>query len=105
MSEINIQRPGQILDYVDTREHLVELFNYITNLQEENERLTNARYSLDRVILEDRIDKAIELIEKEMPYVYEIDDYNETGDYFWKTYKKYDYKRLLDILGGNNESN
>lgn len=37
--EINIKFPGQILDYVDTKEHLLELFNYITNLQEKNERL------------------------------------------------------------------
>ena len=28
--EINIAFPGQILDYVDTKEHLLELFNYIT---------------------------------------------------------------------------
>ena len=32
--EINIKMPGQILDYVDTKEHLLELFNYITNLQQ-----------------------------------------------------------------------
>lgn len=37
--EINIKIPGQILDYVDTKEHLLDLFNYITNLQEENEKL------------------------------------------------------------------
>ena len=37
--EINITFPGQILDYVDTKDHLLELFNYITNLQEENEYL------------------------------------------------------------------
>lgn len=36
IKEINITFPGQILDYVDTKEHLLELFNYITNLQEEN---------------------------------------------------------------------
>lgn len=39
IKEINIKTPGQILDYVDTKEHLLELFNYITNLQEENQRL------------------------------------------------------------------
>ncbi len=39
IKEINIKIPGQILDYVDTKEHLLDLFNYITNLQEENERL------------------------------------------------------------------
>lgn len=39
IKEINIKIPGQILDYVDTKEHLLELFNYITNLQQENGRL------------------------------------------------------------------
>lgn len=38
IKEINIKIPGQILDYVDTKEHLLELFNYITNLQQELER-------------------------------------------------------------------
>ena len=31
--KINIKRPSQILDYVDTKEHLVDLFNYINQLQ------------------------------------------------------------------------
>ena len=39
IKKINITFPGQILDYVDTKEHLLELFNYITNLQKENECL------------------------------------------------------------------
>ena len=39
-----------------------KLLDYITNLQEENEKLTKARYSLDRVELEQRIDRAIEYI-------------------------------------------
>ena len=39
LKEINIKMPGQILDFVDTKEHLLELFNYITNLQEENRLL------------------------------------------------------------------
>ena len=36
IKEINIKIPGQILDYVDTKEHLLDLFNYITNLQKTN---------------------------------------------------------------------
>ena len=39
-----------------------DILDYITNLQEENKKLSNARYSLDRVELEKRIDKAIEYI-------------------------------------------
>ena len=95
-----IKWAGQILDYVDTKEHLVELFNYITNLQEENERLTNARYSLDRVILEDRIDKAIEYINK-----YEYQRYcpspYEKEKYIMREEKE--GKELLDILRGKDE--
>lgn len=39
IKEINIKIPGQILDYVDTKDHLLDLFNYITNLQQENHEL------------------------------------------------------------------
>ena len=35
IKEINITFPGQILDYVDTKEHLLTFFNYITNLQQQ----------------------------------------------------------------------
>ena len=31
--EIKITYPGQILDYVDTKEHLLQLFNYINKSQ------------------------------------------------------------------------
>ena len=45
IKEINIKIPGQILDYVDTKDHLLDLFNYITNLEQENEELKkNQRY-------------------------------------------------------------
>lgn len=77
---------GQILDYVDTKEHLVDLFNYITNLQEENERLKEqckewkenhkavciqrdnildniVKDTEDRIDYKSRIDKAIEYCE------------------------------------------
>lgn len=46
IKEINIKFPGQILDYVDTKEHLLELFNYIINLQEENDRLKKENIKL-----------------------------------------------------------
>ena len=48
IKEINITFPGQILDYVDTKEHLLDLFNYITNLQKENERLNNIIDELEK---------------------------------------------------------
>ena len=52
-----------------------EWVDYITNLQEENEQLMSARYSLDRADLEQRIDKAIEYIESYMPN-YDFDKTN-----------------------------
>lgn len=64
--EINIKMPGQILDYVDTKEHLLDLFNYITNLQEEIERQSKAQVILDNQITEmydykSRNEKAVEI--------------------------------------------
>lgn len=52
-----IKWPGQILDYVDTKEHLVELFNYITNLQKQNKQLVKDILNQDK-----KIDKAIEIL-------------------------------------------
>lgn len=65
------------------------LLDYITNLQEENERLTNARYSLDRVELEKRIDKAVEYI---------INHTQSTAHLEMDTKS---IKQLLDILRGD----
>lgn len=52
-NEINIKIPAQILDYIDTHEHLLYLFNYIINLQKENEllkeELTNLKNDITRV--------------------------------------------------------
>ena len=53
IKEINITFPGQILDYVDTKEHLLELFNYITNLQEENKRLKDDKKKVLELIEND----------------------------------------------------
>ena len=70
IKEINIKIPGQILDYVDTKEHLLELYNYITNLQQENEKLLSeniviksVRNMIDEAIYKSRCEKASSLIE------------------------------------------
>ena len=63
IKEIKILFPGQILDYVDTKEHLLELFNYITNLQEENKRLNNdfeqlkENYEIKRISQQDLLEQ------------------------------------------------
>ena len=59
IKEINIPFPGQILDYVDTKEHLLELFNYITNLQE-----SEAYYYGQYKDYKSRNDKAIGILNK-----------------------------------------
>lgn len=89
-----IKRPGQILDHVDTKEHLVELFNYITSLQEiekEHKKCTRkhwqqkcAEHSINENIYKLRIDKAIEYI-------------NNNGIIDLNGYD------LLDILRGEDE--
>ena len=48
IKEINIKIPGQILDYVDTKEHLLELYYYITNLQE---RIDKANQLLENILV------------------------------------------------------
>lgn len=73
-ANINIQRPGQILDYVDTREHLFDLFNYITKLEQENKLLKKTKLAkqfpnthcvkIKINTYKDRIDKAIEHLHK-----------------------------------------
>lgn len=107
IKEINIKIPGQILDYVDTKEHLLKLFNYITNLQQENERLKDNRdwwkdrffgqqeyddsHRITAIEYKKRIDKAIEYIE------------NQTS-LFDKCYFS-GFKDLLNILQNGSDDN
>ena len=114
MSEkIKILRPGQILDYVDTKEHLQKLFNYITNLQKENKHLSksyadailfNQKRCEQNKELKQRIDKAIEYIKKN---THEYEMFNkELGHFSNLTNISIDKNNkifiddLLKILGG-----
>ena len=70
IKRIKIIYLGQILDYVDTKEHLQELFDYITNLEEEIKELnrmceiySKSLYNADLTKAEARIDKAIHRIQ------------------------------------------
>ena len=85
--EIHISFPGQILDYVDTKEHLLDLFNYITNLQEELDRCVKANVILDdeNAELQGENQKLKELCDK-----YE-EEHSTTFEY-WKQLIKEDYK-------------
>ena len=77
------------------------LLDYITNLQEENEMLTNARYSIDRIELERRIDKAIEYINnfwKKKSYYEDIDNCMK-----YATINEFDKADLLNILQGEDK--
>ncbi len=131
--EINIKRPGQILDYVDTREHLLDLFNYITNLQmdidqsqeimaeltEENERLKDNRdWWKDRFFGQQEYDDSHRITAIE--YKKRIDKTIEYINNFWKQKSYYEsienclkfadmnefeYNDLLDILQNGSEDN
>ena len=113
---------GQILDYVDTKEHLVDLFNYITNLQEENERLKEqckewkenhkavciqrdnildniVKDTEDRIDYKSRIDKAIEYCEDITSREIDISDTDyELGEDFTA-------RDILKILRGEDNGN
>lgn len=96
IKEINIKIPGQILDYVDTKEHLLDLFNYITNLQQENERLNTCIDDQERVInslidkrnlykinyndYKSRCEKAIEYIKENAEEYLSVDMYYHLND-------------------------
>ena len=110
IKEINIKTPGQILDYVDTKEHLLELYNYITNLQQENERLrrklaTKKLFKKYKVEKDENLElrKIFELqqrIEKAIEYLVMCGETHDAGNYAqFKDYKE--YKHLLNILRGD----
>ena len=101
-----------------------DLLDYITNLQEENERLEikcdflvgkkmveldkNAKQleikAIEQQDYKTRIDKAIEYIENDMPYLEEPDEEIERCDgTIYMTMKEYDKSVLLNILQGSDE--
>lgn len=80
--EINIKIPGQILDYVDTKEHLLDLFNYIIDLKQENQQL------------KERIDRVLSYLDE-----YWVWDKTRTYD-LEKTLRDIDY--ILEILKGDS---
>lgn len=120
IKEINIKIPGQILDYVDTKEHLLELYNYITNLQHTKEYLGEVLYEKDKELeklktktkeqslllidyqdmeqkLEDyksRIEKAVEYIQNHQ-LVFELSSKKVISQWFDMFYKD-----TLNILNG-----
>ena len=96
IKEINIKIPGQILDYVDTKEHLLELFNHITNLQEYKRCFNLMGKFRDKALAREydyksRIDKAIEYIKANR----NVDDYG-------KFIIEDDKNILLNILTGGD---
>ena len=74
IKEINIKILGQILDYVDTKEHLLDLFNYITNLQqiEQDHKETNATLMNELAKLEEeneRLNNQLDFIDEQNKYI------------------------------------
>jgi len=104
IKEINIKRPGQILDYVDTKEHLLELYKYITNLQEENERLKDYLdiFKLSNKTKQETIDDFRKRIDKAVEYIKSIiwEDKSMRAKYKMVLINS---EVLLNILNGGNE--
>ena len=105
IKEINIKMPGQILDYVDTKEHLLEFFNYITNLQqiEQDHQKLNGELREELEDYKSRNEKAIEYIKQHTEQriyqePYNIDGFPDRVEYFiegkWN---------LLGILQGDDK--
>jgi hypothetical protein len=93
----------EILDYISDRVIEKEKWNkvkdYIINLQEELEYK-----ELWRKEYKQRIDKAIEYIENEMPYLEEPDEEIERIDgSIYMTMKEYDKNIILNILQNGSE--
>ena len=82
--EINIKIPGQILDFVDTKEHLLDLFYYITNLQQDIDKLTAESTEWESKYYEmqdnfhntnDEIERLKFKIDSWQSYSHELEDY------------------------------
>ena len=110
-NEIKINTIGQLLDYVETEEKANQLIDYITNLQEENERLKKIaeehknctrkhwqqkcfEHYINEKLLQSRIDKAVEYLEQQP--VIEIN-----GEY--RNIYAEDDNKLLNILNGGEQ--
>ena len=86
--EIKITHPGAILDYVDTQEHLLNLFNYITNLQQRIEYLERSNDRREDTIIglrfevaeqedyKSRCEKASDKIQYIVDYGFDYDGFN-----------------------------
>lgn len=95
--EINIKMPGQILDYVDTKEHLLDLFNYITNLQE----LCN-KYEEEHNTTFKEWQKDIQANKRAIEY---IKQHTDKLTKIRVPKLDFNYENLLEILEENNEYN
>lgn len=78
------------------RNKITNLEYKIKKLEEENEVLTKARYSIDRVELQERIDKAIKLLELTETRKKICKDFVNVGR------KRYD--EILNILKGGKDN-
>lgn len=100
IKEIHISFPGQILDYVDTKEHLLDLFNYITNLEQENKILRKNAEHNDKVVDNARWNEMIYKSRNKKAIEY-IKSYK--NDYAPYELSNYNIRELLNILGGDEE--
>ena len=82
-------------------EDINKLLDYITNLQQENEKLLsenitikNVRNMVDETIYKSRVEKAVEYIKEDYERNQEVIEYCSFDEF---------YKKLLNILNGSDE--
>lgn len=77
-------------------------YNDINNIQKLEDKIKTINNLCKKQ--KEVIDKAIEYIEYEMPYLQESDkEYEDINGHTYYTYKEYDGKELLDILNKVSE--
>ena len=97
------QKINELYNIIESRDRNInDLEKENRELKKDLEMYENGVYfSSENDELQQRIDKAIEYIEKEMPYLQETDkEYEDVNGNTYFTYKEYDGKELLDILKG-----
>ena len=101
------QKISELYAVIENQEKIIRDLQEKINTYENPEDMTLFYMWLDTKAkdkmkdLQQRINNAIKYIEKEMPYLQEIDEeYEDVNGNTYFTYKEYDGKDLLEILKG-----
>jgi hypothetical protein len=91
--------PEEFKEYKNKQKRVIRK-RYYDNHKEEISRRRKSKYNYSKTYKE-RIDKAINYIEYEMPCLWEVDEvFEDMNGRYYNTWKEYDENKLLDILKG-----